>query len=441
MAIYHYSLGYITRSKKGAAAKAAGARGSTAGDRRVSIRSVVAAAAYRAGECLTLVWEKNPFTRFLLAADAEKALPETEGTKASEIMVKSETTFDYSKKKDVAYREIMAPADAPAWVFDRQTLWNRAENAEKRVDSVLAADIDAALPKELGLEQCKHLVQGFIEENFTARGMVADVSFHGMGSHNPHIHILLTTRAIEGEGFAATKWGKDGAWKPKISNMGTRNIVGESTLEQERESWAKHCNAALDAAGEEARIDHRSFKDQGIEHLKPTFHLGKNAHHAEKRGKDKTRIASRLNVIKAFNRAMSGVLNAWKQEVNPQPFYTLPFLNEARDKLNSLLKPQLSMALPQPSPYLSVLPREAPPVVLHPVTTPRTPLRFPPEHFPAHLPIPDEALRRLAWWERMREGIGRGIETARTLATGTPINRVRNVFREALTPKPKEYER
>jgi hypothetical protein len=41
-------------------------------------------------------------------------------------------THDYSKKLGVEHSEIMAPANAPEWVFDRQVLWNQVEAAEHR---------------------------------------------------------------------------------------------------------------------------------------------------------------------------------------------------------------------------------------------------------------------------------------------------------------------
>ena len=58
-------------------------------------------------------------------------------------------TFDYTRKEDVLHAEIVAPANAPAWVYDRARLWNGVEAAEKRKDARLARDIIAALPRGL----------------------------------------------------------------------------------------------------------------------------------------------------------------------------------------------------------------------------------------------------------------------------------------------------
>ena len=44
-------------------------------------------------------------------------------------------THDYSRKKGVEHTEILAPDGAPAWVYDRQILWNSVEAAERRKDA------------------------------------------------------------------------------------------------------------------------------------------------------------------------------------------------------------------------------------------------------------------------------------------------------------------
>jgi len=79
--------------------------------------------------------------------------------------------------------------------------------------------------------------------------MVADIAFHdftGRHSHNPHAHILATTREIGSNSFSMkkTEWDKE-----------------EPCLHGGRH--AKHANRAL-AQAHQTRIDHRSYKDRGI---------------------------------------------------------------------------------------------------------------------------------------------------------------------------------
>ena len=41
-------------------------------------------------------------------------------------------SFDYSKKGKLVHSEIIAPENAPQWVYDRARLWNTVEASEKR---------------------------------------------------------------------------------------------------------------------------------------------------------------------------------------------------------------------------------------------------------------------------------------------------------------------
>ncbi|WP_341990187.1 MobA/MobL family protein [Azorhizobium sp. AG788] len=86
---------------------------------------------------------------------------------------------DFSGRRGVAHREIMAPEGSAPWLSDRQTLWNAVEHAEKRVDAQLAREINMALPHELTDDQRLDLVRGFVAEQFVARGMVADIAITG----------------------------------------------------------------------------------------------------------------------------------------------------------------------------------------------------------------------------------------------------------------------
>lgn len=161
-------------------------------------------------------------------------------------------TWDYSRKGGVEHTEIMAPDDAPAWVSDRAELWNRVEAGEKRKDAQLAREIEISLPRELSAEQCITLVRSYVRTEFVHRGMIADIAIHrpraSDGGEQPHAHVMLTMRRLEGDGFGQKErgWNDDGL------------------LRHWREAWSQAVNEALADAGEEVRIDHRSLKEQGI---------------------------------------------------------------------------------------------------------------------------------------------------------------------------------
>lgn len=231
-------------------------------------RSAVGAAAYRSGEKL-----KNEYDGI---------------------------EHDYTKKGGVAYSEIMLCENAPKEYQDRATLWNAVEQAEKGSRAQLAREYEVALPVELSREEQIQLVRDFAKENFVDKGMCVDFSIHDKEDGNPHAHIMLTTRPIE----------KDGTWGAKATNEYVLDKNGERILQKidkqnrkiykrvkiettdwntkeflqrSRSSWAEKVNQELEKKSLPQRVDHRSFKGQGIEKI-PTQHIGVSANAMEKRG-------------------------------------------------------------------------------------------------------------------------------------------------------------
>ena len=166
--------------------------------------------------------------------------------------------FNYTRKKEVTYRAILAPTDSPAWVFNRAQLANAIEEIETRTNSQLWREVEIALPLALTPEQHIQLLTEYVQEQFIERGMVACIALHDRKTGNPHAHILLTLRDITLDGFGAKR----------------RDWNDKALVTQWREAWATACNAALEQAGSTERIDHRSNKDRGID-APATQHLGR----------------------------------------------------------------------------------------------------------------------------------------------------------------------
>ncbi len=150
-------------------------------------RSAVAAAAYRSGEKIKNQWDG--------------------------------VEHDYTHKAGIVYKNIILPAYAPQEYSNRAKLWNAVELTEKSSDSRLCRECILALPKELSLDQQIKLVEEYVQINFVARGMCADIAIHNpvltddlhrpidengnptndparYQYNNPHAHILLTMRSI-----------------------------------------------------------------------------------------------------------------------------------------------------------------------------------------------------------------------------------------------------
>ncbi len=243
MAIYHLSATPVQRSKG---------------------QSAVAGAAYRAGEKL--------------------------------YEVRTDLVHDYRRKRSIVQSEILAPDNAPQWVYNREELWNCAEAAERQYNGQPAREIRLGLPAELTDGQRAALVFSYARDMFVSSGMVADISIHRPDRHgdqrNHHAHILLTMRELDGDQFARTK---------------QRDWNRTETLEHWREQWEIYQNRALEDAGSDARVDHRTLEAQGIDR-EPTHHLGKEASAMEREGKH-SRIGDENREVQAHHRKMDALKN------------------------------------------------------------------------------------------------------------------------------------
>ena len=297
MAIYHCSLKIISRG---------------AG------KSVVAAAAYRAGEEITNEYDG--------------------------------ITHDYTRKGGVVHTEILLPECAPKEYAGRSVLWNAVEKIEKAKNSQLAREIELALPVELSQTQNIFLVRKYVNENFVSKGMCADICIHDKKDGNPHAHIMLTMRPFEKDG----SWGAKSRKEYLLDDNGERIVNKNGTFktwkvdlvdwneptkaEEWRAAWASAVNAALDRQGREERVDHRSYERQGKEQI-PIVHMGVAASQMEQRG-IVTELGSRNREITGQNRLLHRIveritqLKDWLKEAFV-PKAPTTFVNVLRDILEN----------------------------------------------------------------------------------------------------------
>jgi hypothetical protein len=199
--------------------------------------------------------------------------------------------FDYRRRSGILYTEIMAPDNTPDWMLDRFQLWNGVEKAEERKDSQLARSIDISLMCELTFDQNLELLRDFVKKTWIDEGMLADIAIHAPGhdsdERNVHAHILLTMRVITADGFG----NKQREWNDR------------KDFKQWRKAWADFANAALERGGFAERIDHRSLVEQGLDR-EPTIHVGPSGKQIEHRGKNSDR-AQKNRDIEAANDNMA----------------------------------------------------------------------------------------------------------------------------------------
>lgn len=273
---------------------------------------------------------------------------------------------DYTRKQGLIWQGVFLPPQAPQEWRDREQLWNAVEAAEKTKDSRLAREIIVALPVELEPDEQIALTSAYISQQFAADGMCADVAIHDTDGHNPHAHILLTMRPLnengtwqyktekeylcmkdgEERGFTAAEF-KDAqleGWEkqylcrvgrkrvymtlsaaaehgyaradkhPKSSRYGRQNPItarwnSEDQLISWREAWADMANRAIEQAGLEERIDHRSHVVRGIDE-QPTIHEGVEAMHLEEKG-----FVSERRALNRQIRADNALLRELKEQI------------------------------------------------------------------------------------------------------------------------------
>jgi hypothetical protein len=189
-------------------------------------------------------------------------------------------THDYSRKRGVECTFIMAPADAPHWAHDAERLWNEAERAEKRVNSRVAREAEVALPAFLSPGERQSIVREFAKELVDRYGVAVSAAMHAPSrsgdQRNYHAHIMFTTRELTAEGLG------------KKTRILDDRKTGPQEIGKLREMAADIINQHLAAANSDIRVDHRSYKEQGIE-KEPTTHLGPAASEMERRGEQSER--------------------------------------------------------------------------------------------------------------------------------------------------------
>lgn len=240
--------------------------------------------------------------------------------------------YPHSSSSRVKWVEVMLPPNAPRAYADPQTLWNAVDAAETSVNAQTARSMLFALPRELTDEQNLALVRDFCQKEFVDKGMVCNFFYHDKGDGNPHVHIMLTLRAMD----------ENGKWLPKSKNVyaldengnrirapnGSWKRVKVNTVDWNerrygeiwRQDWATAQNAALEAAGRAERVDMRSLERQGVEDRLPQKHLGPTASALERkdvfseRGDENRKIIS-VNKMLAFLQKTVRGIGAWLDEL------------------------------------------------------------------------------------------------------------------------------
>lgn len=248
--------------------------------RRAAGRSIVAAAAYRAGE----------------------RLPDQ----------RTGQTFDYRRRSGVAASGLVG------WGEGRAALWNAAEAAEKRRDAVVGREVLVALPAGLPQTEQEALLGRLARWLRHRHGVAVDWCMHAPGSEgderNWHGHILITARQVD-------EVGVFGAKTIELDRL----PAGRLSIEAMRQAWAEIVNQSLARQGMVEWLDNRSHSRQaaskGTKPALPMLTLGPAASRLARSGRPTWAAMenTRRRTANGVRHALSAVIDA-AAETRPEQY-------------------------------------------------------------------------------------------------------------------------
>lgn len=166
----------------------------------------------------------------------------------------------------------------PAWAQSRPVSFWEAADAYERKNGAVYREVEVALPRELTAEQRKELVREIIANQvgekhaYTAAIHCPKASLDG--GEQPHLHLMWSERTRDSIERDPDQYFK--RYNAKAPEKGGCRKDSQGTAErlaETRQRVADIQNKHLAMYGHEARVDHRSLKDQGVER-DPEQHLG-----------------------------------------------------------------------------------------------------------------------------------------------------------------------
>lgn len=235
------------------------------------------------------------------------------------------TALSRARESTTLATALLTPEGTGDWAKTRESFYNTIEATCTAKNAQLARWVRMNIPREIPADKRMLLVASFVEKEFVARGMCADIAIQSCtasdGLQNPHAHVILTMRHIMPDGSYAkqAKYGRE--W----NTLFTKGVQGEthdsgfasarragggfinntSGLKSFRARWATHVNDYLEDNGSNARCSHLSHAARQLP-VKAQPYIGKakfnpvrnsQAHKAVQ----KITLENRLTLAKRYN--------------------------------------------------------------------------------------------------------------------------------------------
>ena len=173
--------------------------------------------------------------------------------------------------------EATEAGNMPAWAQSNPLAFWQAADAYERKNGTTYREMEIALPRELSAAQRIELVREFVRQEIGDRHAyqwAIHVPTAADGGEQPHVHLMFSERQRDGierdpeqyfKRYNAKAPEKGGARKGYGPSAGQTLTKAEraAELKELRGRWEAMCNAHLERAGVEQRIDMRSHAERG----------------------------------------------------------------------------------------------------------------------------------------------------------------------------------
>lgn len=155
----------------------------------------------------------------------------------------------------------MGSANLPGWTGgDAAAFWAAADGYE-RANARRCLELELNLPRELNTRQQIAAVEDYIARLSAEAGpMPCSWAIHNAGDGNPHVHLMLQERPLDGHERTAEQHFKraNRANPERGGALKSQWWHDRENVFWSRALWADACNQALTQGGHEARFDARS---------------------------------------------------------------------------------------------------------------------------------------------------------------------------------------